>query len=114
MLKKGKFGLYITHDEKNYSLKGMKKTEQNIKLEDVLDILLGNKSTNPNVLKIVNKDLSIRKGKYGPYIFYKTERMEKPKFISFNNVKTENPDILNWKGLSNDTINDIVEEYMRC
>jgi len=113
MLKKGKFGLYITHDEKNYSLKGMKKTEQNIKLEDVLDILLGNKSTNPNVLKIVNKDLSIRKGKYGPYIFYKTERMEKPKFISFNNVKTENPDILNWKGLSNDTINDIVEEYMR-
>lgn len=113
ILKKGKFGLYITHDDKNYSLKGMKKTEQNIKLEDVIDILLGNKTANPNVLKVVNKDLSIRKGKYGPYIFYKTERMEKPKFISFNNVKGENPDILNWRDLSNEAISDIVEEYMR-
>ena len=51
--------------------------------------------------------------KYGPYIFYKTERIEKPKFISFNNVKGENPDILNWRNLSNDAISDIVEEYIR-
>lgn len=111
-LKKGKFGLYITHDDTNYSIKGIKKGEQNIKLEDVIDILLGTKSTNPNVLKIINKNLSIRKGKYGPYIFYKTERMEKPKFINFNTVKVEHPEILKWKSMSNESISEIIEEYI--
>ena len=65
ILRKGKFGLYLTHDGKNYSLKGIKKNMEYIRLEDVLDILLGKKSSNPNVLKILNEELSIRKGKFG-------------------------------------------------
>ena len=42
LLKKGKFGLYIVCGSKKYSLKGVvRKSEDNIKLEDVLDILMG-------------------------------------------------------------------------
>jgi hypothetical protein len=38
--------------------------------------------TNPNILRYINKDLSIRKNKEGnPYIFYKKETMEKPLFF---------------------------------
>ena len=92
ILKKGKYGLFIHWNEKNYSIRFLKKAEQYIKLEDVLDILLGKKSGNPNVLKIVTENLSIRKGKYGPYIFYKTDTMKKPRFMKLKE--------LDWKKLS--------------
>ena len=84
VLKKGKFGLYLTCNGKNYSLKSIKKTQEKITLEDVIDILLGKKSTNPKVIKILNNEMSIRKGKYGPYLFYKTESMKKPRFFGMN------------------------------
>ena len=81
ILKKGKFGLYMTHDGKNYSLKSIRKRPDTIVLEDVIDILLGKKSTNPKVHRILDKNTSIRKGKYGLYIYYKTEKMKKPQFF---------------------------------
>jgi len=82
ILKKGKFGLYLVCGDNKYSLKGVvRKSEDTICLEDVLDILLGKKSSNPNVLQVVTESLSIRKGKYGPYIFYKTSTMKKPRFL---------------------------------
>jgi len=82
LLKKGKFGLYIVCGSKKYSLKGVvRKREDSIQLEDVLDILMGTKSSNPNVLLTVTESMSVRKGKYGPYIFYKTATMKKPRFL---------------------------------
>jgi hypothetical protein len=35
-----------------------------------------------NVLRYVNTNTSIRTGKYGPYVYYKTEKMVKPAFYS--------------------------------
>ena len=66
------------------NLQGIKKSEEEIIISDVEGILSGKKSSNPNVLKILNNDLSIRKGKYGPYLFYKKKTMNKPKFFHFN------------------------------
>ena len=80
LIKKGKFGIYMTHNGKNYSLKCIRKRPDTIVLEDVIDILLGTKSTNPKVIKMINEDTSIRKGKYGPYVYYKTKTMKKPMF----------------------------------
>ena len=40
-----------------------------------------------NILKELNKDISIRTGKFGPYVYYKTQKMKKPKFISIKKVK---------------------------
>lgn len=98
LLKKGKYGLYMTCGDNNYSLKGLGKSE-NIKLEDVLDILLGKKSSNPNVLRVISKSLSIRKGKFGPYMFYKTEAMKKPRFLNMKNMEWKSmhvQEVISW------------------
>ena len=71
----------MTHAGKNYSLKSIRKRPDSIVLEDVIDILLGKKSTNPKVNRILDKNTSVRKGKYGLYIYYKTDAMKKPTFF---------------------------------
>ena len=82
ILKKGKYGLYINYNKKNFSIKGLDKEENDITLDDVLPYLNGSKNNqNKNILKQINKDASVRTGKWGPYVFYKTETMKKPKFI---------------------------------
>ena len=112
ILKKGQYGLYITHNSKSYSLKGFKKDEDSIKLEDVIDILLGNKSANPSVLRIIDKDISVRKGKYGPYIFYKADKMEKPKFIGFKQLLVQHKTICNWETMDKEDVRNIIHEYL--
>jgi len=81
ILKKGKYGLYISYDGKNLSIKHIDKGENEIVLDDIKDVLDGKKTANKNVIKVINENISIRKGKYGPYVFYKTSSMKKPKFI---------------------------------
>ena len=89
VLKKGKFGLFVNWNGKNYSVGFLKKRENTITLEDIIDILSGKKSSNPNVLKIITEEITIRKGKYGPYIFYKTANMKKPRFLKLKNFEWE-------------------------
>jgi len=42
-----------------------------------------------DIIRIINDDISIRKGNYGNYIFYKTAKMKKPKFISLKTFKLD-------------------------
>ena len=44
-------------------------------------------SLNTAVVRMINSDISIRNGKFGHYIFYKTHRMTKPKFIKLAGFK---------------------------
>mgnify|MGYP001228522694 CR=1 FL=1 len=83
ILKKGRYGLYVNYNSKNYSIKGLNKEEDEIELEDVISYLDGSKTSsgNKNVLKQINEYASVRNGKWGPYVFYKTSSMNKPKFI---------------------------------
>ena len=37
--------------------------------------------------RIITEDVSIRKGKYGYYIFYKTKKMKKPRFLKLDGFK---------------------------
>ena len=55
-----------------------------ITLEDVPHILQQNleKSNNPNILRVLNEHMSVRKGKFGAYIYYKTPEMAKPSFLN--------------------------------
>jgi DNA topoisomerase I len=89
LLKNGKFGYYINYNNKNKSIKHMTKDFNEITLEDVVDLLDNKKTTNPNIIKIINDELSIRKGKYGPYVMYKKPDMKKPKFISLKKTKVD-------------------------
>ena len=81
VLKKGKYGLYTTFKGKNISLKSILKDECEITLEDVVSVLEnGGSQQNKSIIREVDKEISIRKGKFGPYVYYKTEKMKKPKF----------------------------------
>jgi DNA topoisomerase-1 len=90
VLKKGKYGLYITWNGKNISLSSVNKTEKDMKMEDVVVLLEAKKSTNSNMLYQFDETLSIRKGKFGPYIFFKTEKMKRPLFKNFKGKHWEN------------------------
>ena len=46
----------------------------------ILDASLEEKPAT-TVLRVLTPSLSVRNGKYGPYIFYKTEKMKTPKFF---------------------------------
>ena len=82
IIKSGKFGLYFSFKGKNKSLKYIDKKIQDITLEDVNKIIKKNVVNKSNILKEISNIASVRQGKYGPYVFYKTEKMTKPKFIS--------------------------------
>ena len=84
-LKPGKFGAYVEYGEdKKVSLGKLKKPLDKIVLEDVVPILdasIEEKPATTSILRVLTPSLSIRNGKFGPYIFYKTEKMKTPKFL---------------------------------
>ena len=60
---------------------------ENIILQDVMDVLEGKVSSNTNIIKKLNDEMSVRKGRYGHYVYYKTNKMKKPKFIKIRGIK---------------------------
>ena len=82
ILKKGKYGFYVCWNDTKKSLANITiNDESNINLEDVMHVL---ETKNESIVREVSKELSIRKGKHGDYLFYKTSKMLKPKFINLN------------------------------
>ena len=80
-LKVGKFGHYIECGETKRSLNVVKINVpyKSLTLEDAISIL---ETTNDNTLvRKISDNVSIRKGKYGDYIFHKTPKMRKPEFL---------------------------------
>jgi len=97
----GKFGIYVKYNTKTYSLKILNKPIEEIKLYDIIPFIEGLRNTNPNVLRTISPHITLRKGKYGPYLFYKTDDMNKPQFLKLkgftDNANTCNLEILqNW------------------
>lgn len=85
-LKHGKFGYYLECNKIKKSLNYTKINVpiKNITYEDAINILDSCEEGNNSLLRKLNESLSIRKGKYGDYIFYKTEKMKKPLFFKLN------------------------------
>ena len=87
-LKAGKFGKYIEWNEHKKSMVLPIPLEQ-IRMSDVvhiLDQMRDNKNTQieKSIIRTINNDLSIRNGKYGHYIYYKTNKMKKPIFLNIS------------------------------
>jgi topoisomerase IA-like protein len=78
-LKNGKYGYYLSWGSKTKAVKIRKPAEQ-VTFDDIKYIF--NEPSTANIMREINVDLSIRKGKYGLYIFYKTDTMLKPQFIN--------------------------------
>ena len=75
--------MYAQWNKKTFALKSLKKEVDEITFDEVIPFLEGKRHSNPNVLRLINDNphISIRKGKYGQYIFYKTNEMKKPRFL---------------------------------
>jgi DNA topoisomerase-1 len=94
ILKKGKFGLYISWGENSKNLKELgNRPIENITFDEVRKYL----EEGSNLIREINANLSIRKGSKGDYLFYKTAKMKKPAFYDI-------------KGFSNET----KEDYKIC
>ena len=78
ILRKGKFGLYISWGENSKTLKELgNRPIENITFEEVKKYL----EEGSNIIREISSDISIRKGPKGDYIFYKNAKMKKPKFF---------------------------------
>lgn len=79
VIRKGKYGLYCSWNGGNYSLKKLGNKElHDVSKSDFLRILTREDDTSFRL----TDDISLRNGKYGVYIYYKTKKMKKAKFIS--------------------------------
>jgi DNA topoisomerase I len=114
VLKNGRFGMYVVWGKNGENRKSFKcgKHISDISLEEVIRHIENDSTTIDGVavttigdvtdiIRIVNDDISIRKGNYGNYIFYKTAKMKKPKFISLKTFKLDynncgTSDIISW------------------
>ena len=77
ILRKGKFGLYISWGENSKNLKELgNRPIENITFDEVRKYL----DEGSNMIREISSSLSIRKGPKGDYIFYKTSKMKKPEF----------------------------------
>ena len=103
LLKNGRFGKYIVWGKNGEQRKSIEKTHlrskniSDVTLDEVIRVIENDinddvntatsSTTNEGVIRVINDDVSIRCGKYGNYIFYKTMQMKKPKFISLKNFQ---------------------------
>jgi DNA topoisomerase-1 len=87
ILKKGKFGLYITWGENSKTLKEL----GNRPIENVtFDEVKKNLEAGTNIIREITPCLSLRKGAKGDYIFYKTAKMKKPQFFDVKGFYNDN------------------------
>lgn len=80
-LKNGKYGHYLSWGENKKSVK-IKKPMDNITFDDIKYVLDESTNSTTNIMRELNENLSIRKGKYGLYVYYKTKTMVKPQFLN--------------------------------
>jgi len=93
----GEFGPYIEWGDKKKSIRDIEIPLNQLCLDDVLEILETKDvnamddapfcdvhpiNANTNILRVVDEHRSIRGGKFGPYIYYKTDSMKSPTFIT--------------------------------
>jgi DNA topoisomerase-1 len=102
LLKNGRFGKYVLWGKNGIQRKSIEKTHlhsknlSDISLDEVIRIIENEPESDTGtvndligIIRTINDDISIRNGKYGDYIFYKTANMKKPKFISLKGLNKD-------------------------
>jgi DNA topoisomerase-1 len=100
-LKTGRYGLYATWGESSKSLACFgNRPMENITIEDVIKVIEESASAtttstststmkSSGIIRFLSNEISIRQGKYGDYIFYKTAKMKKPLFLKLDNFQED-------------------------
>jgi DNA topoisomerase-1 len=104
VVKDGKFGPYVQYNGKSYSIKMLSPSlECVIALIQQKDASAATASQSSNILRQISTtpELSLRKGQYGPYFYYKTPKMKQPKFYPtkgcpFDSTSVPIDKILQW------------------
>lgn len=112
-IKKGKFGRYAEWNTNKRSLAAFgNRPVENILFEDIIAEIEKNgvpfdgEKRESNIVREISETLSIRKGQYGDYIFYKSKKMKKPSFLKLDGCK------LDYKTCNTHFIKDwILEKY---
>jgi DNA topoisomerase-1 len=98
VIKDGPHGYYIEYNKECHSLEYFENIsmiptwiEQGEISSDELNALISyiENKTNPNIIVEINQNWSLRTGKYGKYLYYKTSKMKAPKFYKIT-IDTEN------------------------
>ena len=85
ILKNGRYGIYIEIGERHISIKPNNKPFDEIEYDDIKDLINqpeNKKEEDKNVLRKLNDEMSVRKGKFGAYVYYKRDNMKSPKFLN--------------------------------
>ena len=82
-LKTGKYGPYVEWGENRENIRDWKRPLDELTLSDVIELIESKKQTSKStgILRNLGGAMSLRTGKFGPYVFYKTEKMKTPKFF---------------------------------
>lgn len=91
-LHKGKYGTYVQWGDNKKSLQELgNKSIEKITFTEVFKILEKDGIMDPNkpvgIVREITSNISIRKGKFGDYIFYKNRKMTKPQFLKLQGFK---------------------------
>ena len=81
LLRAGKFGWYIEWGAEKKALKLTLAAATALTLDDVAETLFDLENGESGIIRTISKETSIRKGKYGDYIFHKNKKMKKPTFL---------------------------------
>jgi DNA topoisomerase-1 len=96
IIKNGKYGYYLNIDKSNISLNEFKGFDIKNAIDNQIDLSVdkinvlkdyvkkSKDKKNETICIELSKECSIRKSKYGYYVYYKTKKMKQPKFMKFN------------------------------
>lgn len=87
-LKKGKYGPYVQWGSNIKNLKSIcpkNKSLENISFGQICAYLTAVNTS--SILRQLGPDANIQNGKYGPYVYYKTEEMKKPQFFPLKSFR---------------------------
>ena len=100
-IKTGKFGNYFEYGTTRISVKEWKRPITEMDYETAIKMIEEKEKNTSIIIRAINSELSIRNGKYGPYILFKTETMKKPKFFPLKKCPIEyktcnNNELVDW------------------
>lgn len=75
LLKHGKWGDYVEWGDERVNVSGL----EEVSMSTVVPLL--------GQTRVIDKHTSVRRGKHGDYIYHKTPKMKKPRFVSLNGFK---------------------------